>query len=94
MVSHQEYEKLCQEVWKHNRLYYAEARPIISDEEYDYLLKSLEAMEEAHPEWVTPYSPTQRVGEMLTEGFVSVDHREPMLSLANATWTRRKGLFA
>jgi len=83
MTDHAEYEKLCQEIWEHNRHYYVEHRPVITDTEFDYLLKRLEKLEKEHPEWVTPVSPTQRVGEMLTEGFTSVKHRHPMLSLAN-----------
>ncbi len=79
----QDYEKLCQEVWRHNYLYYVEHKPEISDEEFDHLLKRLEDIERQHPEWVTPASPTRRVGEALTKGFKTVAHRIPMLSLAN-----------
>lgn len=79
-----EYEKLCQLIWHHNKLYYVDHAPEISDEEFDHLLKQLEHIEKAHPEWVTADSPTRRVGEMLTEGFKTVDHIVPMLSLANA----------
>lgn len=77
-----EYEKLCQEIWEHNRLYYS-AKPIISDQEFDLLLKRLEQIERQHPEWVSAFSPTQRVGESISEGFATVKHRVPMLSLAN-----------
>jgi DNA ligase (NAD+) len=77
------YEQLCHEIWEHNRKYYVEHQPTISDEQFDHLLKKLEAIEKAHPEWVTPSSPTQRVMESLTSGFKSVPHRVPMLSLAN-----------
>lgn len=76
-----EYDKLCQEVWRHNRLYY-EATPEISDEAFDHLLKKVEEIEKKHPEWVTSASPTQRVGEIATS-FHTVAHRIPMLSLAN-----------
>ena len=65
----EEYQKLCKEVWEHNRKYYVEHAPAISDEEFDKLLKKLEEIEKEHPEWVTPTSPTQRVGETLMEGF-------------------------
>lgn len=82
-TTHEEYLKLCQEVWEHNRLYYVENQPTISDEEFDALLKRLNDIEKTHPEWITPDSPTQRVGEMLTGGFKSVEHAIPMLSLAN-----------
>lgn len=77
------YEQLCQQIWHHNRLYYIEHAPEISDEEYDFLFKRLEQMEKEYPEWVNPSSPTQRVNESLTQGFKTVLHRTPMLSLAN-----------
>ncbi len=83
MINQQIYEQLCQEIWHHNKLYYVDHAPVISDEEYDYLLKKLETIEKEHPEWVLTTSPTQRVGEMLTKGFATVFHRTPMLSLAN-----------
>jgi DNA ligase (NAD+) len=82
-MSHHEYDKLCEEIWFHNRKYHVDHQPIISDEEYDFLFKKLEDIEKAHPEWIKPTSPTQRVGEVLTEGFKSVTHQVPMLSLAN-----------
>lgn len=78
-----DYEKLCREIWHHNKLYYALHAPVISDEEFDHLLKKLEKIEKEHPEWVTPTSPTQRVNEKPSEGFKTVVHRTPMLSLAN-----------
>jgi DNA ligase (NAD+) len=78
-----EYEELCKEIWQHNRHYYIEHNPVISDEEFDLLLKELEEAERLHPEWVTPSSPTQRVGEMLSGGFETATHEIPMLSLAN-----------
>jgi len=82
-VHKQEYEQLCEEIWHHNRKYYVDHAPEITDQQFDALLKKLEAVEEQHPEWVTPASPTQRVGEVLTEGFQTVRHHIPMLSLAN-----------
>jgi len=78
-----DYEQLCEEIWEHNRLYYVDHSPIISDQEFDQLLKRLEQIEHEHPEWVTSSSPTQRVGEQPTKGFKSVVHTVPMLSLAN-----------
>lgn len=78
-----EYERLCQEIWEHNRRYYVEHNPIIDDSAFDALLKRCEAIENEHPEWVTASSPTQRVGEELTRGFTTVMHRTPMLSLPN-----------
>lgn len=77
------YEQLCALVWHHNRLYYVEHKPEISDEEFDALYKKLEKIELEHPEWISPSSPIQRVGESLTEGFKTIVHRVPMLSLAN-----------
>lgn len=81
--SFQEYEKLCEEIWFHDRKYYVEHAPVISDEAFDLLFKQLEAIEKDHPEWILPSSPTQRVGETVTEGFKTVAHQVPMLSLAN-----------
>ena len=83
MTTREEYDSLCEEIAKHNRLYYVDHSPEISDETFDHLLKKLENMEKEHPEWVSAASPTQRVGEALTSGFKSVTHRIPMLSLAN-----------
>lgn len=83
------YLKLCQEIWHHNKLYYVNHQPIISDEQFDRLLKELEGIEQTHPEWVTPASPTQRVNESLTQGFATVTHSAPMLSLAN-TYNREE----
>lgn len=77
------YDQLCHEVWRHNKLYYIDNAPEISDEEFDLLLKQVEELEKEHPEWITSSSPTQRVGEALTEGFKTVVHKTPMLSLAN-----------
>lgn len=79
----QDYEKLAKEIDDHNRRYYVEHRPMISDEEFDYLLKKLEAMEQEHPEWRLPKSPAITVGADLSEGFKTVKHRVPMLSLPN-----------
>jgi DNA ligase (NAD+) len=67
----------------HNHLYYVEARPTISDREFDKLLEELKKLEADHPELVTPDSPTQRVGGQPIEGFATVRHREPMLSIDN-----------
>lgn len=77
------YQKLIQEIRKHDHLYYVACRPTITDYEYDQLVKRLEAIEKEHPEWVTPSSPSQRVGKALTKGFKQVVHKVPMLSLAN-----------
>jgi DNA ligase (NAD+) len=78
-----EIEALRLEIEKHNRLYYVEAAPVISDREYDRLMESLEALEAEHPELVTHDSPTQRVGGQPLEAFVTVTHAVPMLSIEN-----------
>lgn len=67
----------------HNRLYYVEASPEISDRDFDKLLDELKKLEEAHPDLITPDSPTQRVGGQPIEGFATVRHRQPMLSIDN-----------
>ena len=71
-------------VSQHQRRYYVEDRPTGSDAEYDALYRELQDLEAAHPHLVTPDSPTQRVGAEPAEGFESVAHQMPMLSLANA----------
>jgi DNA ligase (NAD+) len=78
-----EIEKLREEINYHNYKYYVENNPVISDYEYDQLLKKLEQLESEHPDLITPDSPTQRVGEEPLEGFKTVEHKVPMLSLAN-----------
>jgi len=75
---------LRREIERHNKLYYNEAAPEISDAEWDSLLRELQEIETAHPELATPDSPTQRVGSKPSEGFEEVTHRVAMLSLANA----------
>ncbi len=79
-----EIKKLREELNYHNYKYYVENNPVISDYEYDQLLKKLEAFESKYPELITPDSPTQRVGELPLEGFKTVEHKIPMLSLANS----------
>jgi DNA ligase (NAD+) len=75
---------LVDELNRHIRLYHVEDSPEISDAEYDHLFRELQRLEEAHPERRLPDSPTQRVGAPPGEGFESVAHRVPMLSLDNA----------
>jgi DNA ligase (NAD+) len=67
----------------HDRKYYVEAAPEISDLEYDKLIARLKALEAEHPELITPDSPTQRVSEQPIEGLTQVEHRVPMLSIEN-----------
>ena len=76
-------EKLRAEIRRHDRLYYVETQPEISDREYDLLLKRLQEFEAAHPELITPDSPTQRVGGEPQTGFETVVHAAPMLSIDN-----------
>ena len=75
--------ELRREIARHDRLYYEEAAPEITDREYDALLRELRDLEEAHPELRTPDSPTQRVAGKPLEGFEQVRHRAPMQSLDN-----------
>lgn len=81
--SQQHYLQLIEEVRKHDKLYFVECKPIITDYEYDLLIKKLEKIEKEHPEWTLETSPTKRVGAALTKGFKQVEHAVPMLSLAN-----------
>jgi DNA ligase (NAD+) len=76
-------EKLREELNHHSYLYYVEAKPQISDQAFDKLLRELADLEAAHPELVTPDSPTQRVGGQPIEGFKTVEHAVPMMSIDN-----------
>jgi len=76
-------EKLRDEIRRHDRLYYVEARPEISDREYDRLMGELKSLEAEWPDLVTPDSPTQRVGESPVPELAQVEHRVPMLSIEN-----------
>jgi DNA ligase (NAD+) len=89
-------DELRSELRRHEHLYYVLDAPEISDAEYDALMNELKRLEAAHPELVTPDSPTQRVGGKPAEGFAKVRHSRPMLSLDNAysreelaDWDRR-----
>ncbi len=76
-------DQLRQELRRHDYLYYVQAQPEISDQQYDQLMKELEQLEREHPELATPDSPTQRVGGQPIEGFATVEHKLPMLSIDN-----------
>jgi DNA ligase (NAD+) len=78
-----EIDRLVNELNHHNQLYYIQNNPIISDIEFDQLLKKLEQLEKEHPEYASENSPTKRVGGDLTKKFTAVAHRYPMLSLSN-----------
>ena len=80
----QRLEELRQQVRYHNYRYYVLDDPVISDDAYDALYRELQELEAAHPELITPDSPTQRVGGELREEFRAVEHPRPMLSLSNA----------
>ncbi len=78
-----EVAQLRSELNRHNYLYYVEAKPEISDREYDRMMSRLTELEAEHPELVTPDSPTQRVGGQPLDGFATVRHAVPMLSIDN-----------
>jgi DNA ligase (NAD+) len=77
-------EELRQEIRRHEELYYVQAAPEISDAQFDALMTELKTLEAQHPELLTTDSPTQRVGGRPAEGFATVEHIQPMLSLDNA----------
>jgi DNA ligase (NAD+) len=77
-------DELRQQIRHHENRYYVESAPEITDAEFDELLRELQALERDHPDLVSADSPTQRVGGRTAEGFASVRHAEPMLSLDNA----------
>ncbi len=79
----QEISELREQIRRHDHLYYVEGRPVISDREYDRLFSRLKELESAHPELVTPDSPTQRVGGEPLQDFAHVTHTVPMLSIDN-----------
>jgi DNA ligase (NAD+) len=79
----QEIEQLRYAIRGHDRRYYVDAAPTISDLDYDRLLAQLQQLESAHPDLITPDSPTQRVGGEPIEGFETVTHARPMYSIDN-----------
>jgi DNA ligase (NAD+) len=76
-------EQLRAEIRKHDYLYYVLNQPQITDQQYDKLFAELKSLEQQHPELIMPDSPTQRVSERPLEGFASVHHAVPMLSMNN-----------
>ncbi|MDD3546392.1 MAG: NAD-dependent DNA ligase LigA, partial [Kiritimatiellae bacterium] len=80
-MSRERLEQLRADINRHDRLYYVEARPEIGDADYDALYRELESIEKTHPEWITPDSPTQRVGGAPLSSFPQVRHDPPMMSL-------------
>ncbi len=79
----QEIRQLCQQIRRHDYLYYVLGRPEISDRQYDHLMARLQKLEAGRPDLVTADSPTQRIGDQLLEGFPKVSHARPMLSIDN-----------
>ena len=89
-------QELREQILHHDRLYYGEAQPEITDSQYDELMERLKDLEKTHPECHDPNSPTQRVGGAVSANFAEVTHPAPMLSLGNAfsaadltTWYQR-----
>lgn len=76
-------EQLRTEIRQHDHLYYVQAKPVISDLEYDKLLSELKRLEQQHPELVTLDSPTQRIGDQPLSELTQIKHRLPMLSIDN-----------
>ena len=89
-------EELRDEIRGHEYRYFVQNEPTVSDYEFDQIVRELQRLEQAHPELITPDSPTQRVGEQVSGSFPSHTFRQPMLSLDNAysfeelkDWDRR-----
>ncbi|MFI8321863.1 NAD-dependent DNA ligase LigA [Streptomyces sp. NPDC085529] len=92
----EKHAELAEQVEEHRFRYYVKDQPVVSDAEFDRLLRALEALEDAYPELRTPDSPTQKVAGQYETDFTAVEHRERMLSLDNAfdeeelsTWAER-----
>ncbi|MEU2655419.1 NAD-dependent DNA ligase LigA [Streptomyces sp. NPDC007325] len=92
----EKHAELAEQVEEHRFRYYVKDQPVVSDAEFDKLLRALEALEEEYPELRTPDSPTQKVAGQYETEFTAVEHRERMLSLDNAfddeelaTWAER-----
>ncbi|EQC2033235.1 NAD-dependent DNA ligase LigA [Listeria innocua] len=84
MADKKRYEELINILDQYSYDYYVIDNPTVEDAEYDQKMQELLKIEEAHPEWVTPESPSKRVGGEVLEGFKKVEHDTPMLSLGNA----------
>jgi len=92
-LTQKEYLELVEELIEHDRRYYDEAKPTISDYEYDRKMRLIVDFEKAHPDQVHPESPAQRIAESATEGFVQRAHKVPMMSLANTYSEEEVGDF-
>ncbi|MBI4807792.1 MAG: NAD-dependent DNA ligase LigA [Nitrosomonadales bacterium] len=91
MAAAQRIAQLRAELERHNHAYYVLDAPIIPDAEYDRLFRELQTLESLHPELQTPDSPTRRVGGKVLDGFASVRHAVPMLSIRTETDTEASG---
>ncbi|WP_405478425.1 NAD-dependent DNA ligase LigA [Streptomyces sp. NBC_00009] len=83
-TAREQHARLAEQIDEHRFRYYVKDQPVVSDGEFDQLLRSLEALEEQYPELRTPDSPTQKVAGAYATEFTAVEHRERMLSLDNA----------
>ena len=83
MDEKQRIEQLRKELHEHNYRYYVLNQPVVSDQDFDFMMHELQDLEQRHPEMADPNSPTQRVGSDLNQEFQQVAHKYPMLSLAN-----------
>jgi DNA ligase (NAD+) len=94
MTPHTHILQLREQLERHNRLYYENDAPVVSDATYDELLKTLRILEQAHPEEITPDSPTQKVSGKVGKGFKKIKHAAPMLSLYTETDFSAQGAYA
>lgn len=93
LKNQQEYIQFVEELIEHDRRYYDEARPTISDYEYDQMMKALIDYEKSHPDQILPQSPSRRIAEGPTEGFKQRSHLVPMMSLNNTYSEEELGDF-
>ncbi len=93
-IPHERLRALREELHRLGHAYYVLDAPLVPDAEYDRLFRELQALEAEHPEWVTPDSPTQRVGGQVLDAFTSVRHAVPMLSIRTETDTESSGALA
>lgn len=91
---HERLQALREELHRLGHAYYVLDAPLVPDVEYDRLFRELQDLEAKHPEWVTPDSPTQRVGGQVLDAFTSVRHAVPMLSIRTETDTESTGALA
>ena len=80
-MTHETYQKNVQTLKQWAHAYYIDDNPEVTDEVYDRLYHTVQEVEQAHPEWIDPTSPTQRVGAPIKEGFRKAKHLSRMLSL-------------